>query len=79
MNTSRVTKQVFLWMLQMAASGIRNWWYDIYRRFNNLNMHDVTNVRGHVVVRNVKQNINVYLAEENCYCQCRRCSNQTTN
>ena len=41
MNTYRVTKQVFLWMMQMAASGIKNWWYDVYRRFDNLNMHDV--------------------------------------
>ena len=63
----------------MAASGIRNWGYDVYRRFNNLNMHDVINARGHVVVWNVKQHINVYLSEENCYYQYRRYSNQITN
>ena len=34
----------------MAASGIRNWRYDVYRRLNNLNMHDVINARGNVLV-----------------------------
>ena len=65
MNTFRVTKQVFLWMMQMAASGIQHWGYDVYRRFNNLNIHYVINARGHVVVRNVIQHILVYLSEEN--------------
>ena len=65
MNTSRVTKQVLIWIMQMAASGIRNWGCDVYRRFNNISMHDVINGKGHVVVRNVKQHILVYLSEEN--------------
>ena len=63
----------------MAASGIRNWCYDVYRRFNHLNMHDVINARGHVVVRTVKQHISVYLSETKCYYQHRMYSNQTTN
>ena len=61
MNTSRVTKQVFLWIMQIAASRIRNWGYDVYRRFNNLNMYDAITARGHIV-RNVKQHINVYMS-----------------
>ena len=40
----------------------KNGVYDVYRRFNNLNIHYVINARGHVVVRNV---ILVYLSEEN--------------
>ena len=64
MNTSRVTKQVFIWMMQMAASGIRNWGRDVYRRFNNINMHDVINGKVHVVIRNIIQHILVYLSEE---------------
>ena len=49
----------------MAASGIRNRGCDVYRRFKNVNMHDVIKARGRVVVRNVIQHIHVYLSEEN--------------
>ena len=46
-------------MMEIAARGKRNRGCGVYRRFNHLYMHDVSNTRGSVVVRNVIQHNDV--------------------
>ena len=62
MDVSRVTKRVFLWMMEMAVSGKRNWGYEVYHRYNDLNMHNLTNLRDRVNVKATIEHTDVCLS-----------------